>query len=60
MSKEESAAYDAYQQAKEQLADAVETMKTAASTIGYTELNIKEDIREVIENKGIDVDDWII
>ena len=60
MGDNEKQAYTAYQNAKEQLADAVESMKTAATVLDLTEQNIKEDIKDILDEKEIDVDDWII
>lgn len=60
MDENEKQAYAAYDQAKSQLADAVESMKAAATVLDYSELNIKEDIKGILDEQGIDVDDWII
>lgn len=60
MSKSESVAYNEYQTAKDALADAVKAMKAAAGDLDFGDEQVAEDIKEVLDENGINVEDWMI
>lgn len=60
MPKSESVAYNEYQNAKDALDNAVKAMKEAAGDLDFNDEAIAEDIREILDENGINVEDWMI